>query len=387
MSSTKFGKWINDNIVFLLGIPLIFGIHYGWYKLQENPRLVPPEHRKGLPFTEDENEAEDWKNALPTTFSEDLPRPLTPGCCVRLKGFVQPTCSRFAVNLRCGKQSDSDIALHVNPRLSQRYVVRNSLIANRWGTEETTCISKLNLVRNKPFEMDILVTESMFFVSINGKHVCAFVYRVPLSKVKNIQVVGLVKISGVEYTTLCSYTQPSSNFEPYTVSVIEDLQVPTETLEVPLIAKLPVGFLQGWQLEIHGKVKILPSSFFINLQEGLQMWPHPTVHLHLNPRFNTTVGKYMFIRNAWTNGDWGQEERCPGAHFSPGSAFVVAIRRSNDHYAVWVDGKLAGEFKYRADANKVNALYIQGDVTIKAVCIRTKTTDACFTKKQKHISL
>nr|CAI5827704.1 unnamed protein product [Callosobruchus analis] len=52
MSSTKFGKWINDNIVFLLGIPLIFGIHYGWYKLQENPRLVPPEHRKGLPFTE-----------------------------------------------------------------------------------------------------------------------------------------------------------------------------------------------------------------------------------------------------------------------------------------------------------------------------------------------
>nr|CAI5827710.1 unnamed protein product [Callosobruchus analis] len=336
---------------------------------------------------QDENEAEDWKNALPTTFSEDLPRPLTPGCCVRLKGFVQPTCSRFAVNLRCGKQSDSDIALHVNPRLSQRYVVRNSLIANRWGTEETTCISKLNLVRNKPFEMDILVTESMFFVSINGKHVCAFVYRVPLSKVKNIQVVGLVKISGVEYTTLCSYTQPSSNFEPYTVSVIEDLQVPTETLEVPLIAKLPVGFLQGWQLEIHGKVKILPSSFFINLQEGLQMWPHPTVHLHLNPRFNTTVGKYMFIRNAWTNGDWGQEERCPGAHFSPGSAFVVAIRRSNDHYAVWVDGKLAGEFKYRADANKVNALYIQGDVTIKAVCIRTKTTDACFTKKQKHISL
>ncbi|CAH1991353.1 unnamed protein product [Acanthoscelides obtectus] len=69
----------------------------------------------------DGTEPEEWKNgAIPTAFSEDLPRPLTPGCCIRLRGFVQPTCSRFSVNLRCGKDSDSDIALHVNPRLSQR---------------------------------------------------------------------------------------------------------------------------------------------------------------------------------------------------------------------------------------------------------------------------
>ncbi|CAH1976229.1 unnamed protein product [Acanthoscelides obtectus] len=338
----------------------------------------------------DGTEPEEWKNgAIPTAFSEDLPRPLTPGCCIRLRGFVQPTCSRFSVNLRCGKDSDSDIALHVNPRLSQRYVVRNSLLGNRWGIEETTCISKPKLSRNQPFEMDILCSESMFFVSINGKHVCAFVYRVLLAKVKNIQVVGYVKVSDVEYTTLDVYPQSSPKNEFYTVPVIEEPVVSTEnTLEVPLTAKLPTGLKLGQQLEIHGKVKILPSSFFINLQEGTHMWPHPPVHLHLNPRFNTTsVGKYMFVRNAWTNGDWGLEERCPGVHFSPGSEFVVVIRRGNNHFAVWIDGKLAGEFKFRADADKVNALYIQGDVTIKAVCLRTKATDACFTKKPKRFAL
>ncbi|VEN38849.1 unnamed protein product [Callosobruchus maculatus] len=52
MSGAKIGKWINDNIVFLVGIPLIIGVHYGWLKLQENPRLVPPDQRKGLPLVE-----------------------------------------------------------------------------------------------------------------------------------------------------------------------------------------------------------------------------------------------------------------------------------------------------------------------------------------------
>nr|CAH7716188.1 unnamed protein product [Callosobruchus chinensis] len=43
---------MNNNIVFLVGIPLIAAVHYGWYKLQGDPRLVPVEQRKGLPFAE-----------------------------------------------------------------------------------------------------------------------------------------------------------------------------------------------------------------------------------------------------------------------------------------------------------------------------------------------
>lgn len=54
---------------------------------------------------------------------------------------------------------------------------------------------------------------------------------------------------------------------------------------VPITAKLPNGFKTGWQLEITGRVKILPSSFYINLQQGDTLWPHPIIPLHLNPRF------------------------------------------------------------------------------------------------------
>ncbi|CAH1991350.1 unnamed protein product [Acanthoscelides obtectus] len=52
MLGAKFGKWVNDNIVFLVGIPLIIGVHYGWSKLQQNPNLVPPDRQKKEPVLE-----------------------------------------------------------------------------------------------------------------------------------------------------------------------------------------------------------------------------------------------------------------------------------------------------------------------------------------------
>lgn len=61
--------------------------------------------------------------------------------------------------------------------------------------------------------------------------------------------------------------------------------------ELPLTGLLPRGFHPGWQLEIYGRVKILPHAFYINLQEGSHLWPHPVIPLHLNPRFS----KYEYI--------------------------------------------------------------------------------------------
>ena len=53
---------------------------------------------------------------------------------------------------------------------------------------------------------------------------------------------------------------------------------------------LPEKLEFGSQIEFYGKVKLLPHSFYINLQDGTQLWPHPNVLLHLNPRFR----KFLF---------------------------------------------------------------------------------------------
>lgn len=60
----------------------------------------------------------------------------------------------------------------------------------------------------------------------------------------------------------------------------------------PVTFLLPGAFQQDWQLEIYGRVKILPHSFYINLQEGFHQWPQPKIPLHLNPRF----GKHIYIQ-------------------------------------------------------------------------------------------
>lgn len=81
----------------------------------------------------------------------------------------------------------------------------------------------------------------------------------------------------------------------------------------------------------------------------------------------------VFVRNAWIEGGWGQEERTPGFQFSPGSPFTMAIRRGNDHFSVWIDGKLAGEFKFRAAVDKIDTVHIQGDVLISRIGLSEKS--------------
>lgn len=44
-------KFFNDNLVLIVCVPLIIGFHWGWTKIQENPKLIDQNHRKELPTT------------------------------------------------------------------------------------------------------------------------------------------------------------------------------------------------------------------------------------------------------------------------------------------------------------------------------------------------
>lgn len=99
----------------------------------------------------------------------------------------------------CGKTSTSDVALHFNPRLSPKYIVRNSRIKGYWGHEETSSITKFDIPRGKRISVDILITEAQFFVSINGKHFCAYTFRLPISQVTSLEVNGPILVEEVNY--------------------------------------------------------------------------------------------------------------------------------------------------------------------------------------------
>ncbi|KAJ6650131.1 Galectin-9, partial [Pseudolycoriella hygida] len=60
---------------------------------------------------------------------------VVPGASYYITGNILHNCERFAVNFSYDS-SGRDIALHVNPRLPQNYIVRNCKINGQWGTEE-----------------------------------------------------------------------------------------------------------------------------------------------------------------------------------------------------------------------------------------------------------
>lgn len=77
-------------------------------------------------------------------------------------------------------------------------------------------------------------------------------------------------------------------------------------------------------------------------------------------------------------GSWGAEERAPGFPFAPGAPFSLAIRRMPDHFSVWVDGKLTGEFEFRTDVDRIDAVYVQGDVVVQKILMSYRATSESF---------
>lgn len=98
------------------------------------------------------------------------------------------------------------------------------------------------------------------------------------------------------------------------------------------------------------------------------------------------MGENTFVRNAWLDGKWGQEERCPVFHFCPGSPFVLVIQKCVDQFSVWVNHQLAGEFKFRGNVDNIDTVYIQGDIILDRVLFNPRWTEVCSSPKCKLVN-
>lgn len=121
----------------------------------------------------------------------------------------------------CGDTTESDIALHVNPRFSERYLVQNHRLYGKWGPEATTGVGLFNLQRGKPFNISILVSEYQYMIAINGYHYATFPFKINVKKVGYVEVNGGVLVDKIEYTnaehypslTTADILPPNLNFD------------------------------------------------------------------------------------------------------------------------------------------------------------------------------
>ncbi|XP_064359096.1 galectin-4-like isoform X2 [Dromaius novaehollandiae] len=127
--------------------------------------------------------------ALPRTPSAQ-PRPIT------IVGSVLPHANRFHVNLR--SSVSGSVVLHVNPRLREGALVRNTQRHGRWGTEERHAAA-MPFAAGQPFQMEIRTLSHGYRVAVNGQHVFDYSHRLPPGEVDQLEISGDVSLACVQY--------------------------------------------------------------------------------------------------------------------------------------------------------------------------------------------
>lgn len=306
----------------------------------------------------------------PVPFVGELSVPIDVGRAIDVEGEILLHATRFSVNLACGSTPASDVAFHLNPRFDQNYVVRNSRLGGRWGHEECAATQRNPFKRGAKFYLTILAAEDGFMVAVNNYHFCSYAYRTLRLRIQTVQIQGDVTVNSFEYHMTESYPEIRPDMRDPVVTISHTMPLSesiTDNVVLPVLGNLPMGLLIGQELEIVGRIKLLPHSFFVNLQNSMHMWPHPDILLHVNPRFHASVG-YGVIMNSWSKGKWGTEHKYP-LLFTPGRPFSMKILCKRDEYLVTVDGVNLGAYRYLSSTHTVNMMYIEGDVFIKEVTV------------------
>uniref|UniRef100_A0A8C2YRQ8 Galectin n=1 Tax=Chinchilla lanigera TaxID=34839 RepID=A0A8C2YRQ8_CHILA len=145
-------------------------------------------------------------NTLPLMGPQCSPQPvpylgrlqggLSPRRTIIIKGFIPPTAKSFAINFKVG--SSGDRALHINPRLSEGVVVRNSHLKGSWGSEERK-LPHNPFVPGQFFDLSIRCGTDRFKVYANGQHLFDYSHRLPaFQSVDTLEIQGDVTLSYVQ---------------------------------------------------------------------------------------------------------------------------------------------------------------------------------------------
>uniref|UniRef100_A0A8C3I1T3 Galectin n=1 Tax=Chrysemys picta bellii TaxID=8478 RepID=A0A8C3I1T3_CHRPI len=103
----------------------------------------------------------------------------------------------FCINFKMGYSKD--IALHINPRLNERSVVRNSLLNGNWGSEERE-LPHNPFQPGQYFELSIRCGNGRFKVFANGQPLFDYNHRFrEFQKIDTLEINGDVVLSYVQF--------------------------------------------------------------------------------------------------------------------------------------------------------------------------------------------
>ncbi|XP_037675976.1 galectin-4 [Choloepus didactylus] len=132
----------------------------------------------------------------PVPFTGRLQGGLIARRTIIVKGYVLPSAKSFVINFKAG--ASGDLALHINPRLNEGSVVRNSYLNGSWGAEERK-ISNNPFGPGQFFDLSIRCGMDRFKVYVNGQHLFDFCHRLKsFQNVDTLEIKGDINLSYVQ---------------------------------------------------------------------------------------------------------------------------------------------------------------------------------------------
>ncbi|XP_051848314.1 galectin-9-like isoform X2 [Antechinus flavipes] len=131
----------------------------------------------------------------PLPFSTFIPGGLYPFRNIIVSGSILLPANMFTINLRCG----NDIAFHLNPRFTEKAVVRNTKINYTWGSEERSLPGFMPFTPGQPFMILIRCEMHCLKVSVNGQHQFDYNHRMKnLASINQLEVSGDIQLTHVQ---------------------------------------------------------------------------------------------------------------------------------------------------------------------------------------------
>ncbi|KAL8592588.1 hypothetical protein ACOMHN_026518 [Nucella lapillus] len=328
-------------------------------------------------------------------FSSPIPGGLTDNKQIQIQGVVQDTqaAERFSINLCEGEKVTPNCALHFNPRFNDGCIVRNAMEHGNWGSEERG--GGMPIMRGQPFEIIIMCAPTGYFVAVNGRHFTEFKHRMPMSKVKYLNIEGAYfKINFIKYEGGNVPAPAPGGFghhpepgfspgvapPPYSAGGFArpgmgppaGMMPPGAALggdtiynpAIPLKQRIPGRMRPDRMIFISATPSPDAKRFSINL-EGAQ---RGNMNLHFDVRISYGSDYNVVVRNTCVNDEWGREERGV-SHFPffPNAAFDMIILAEANAFKVAVNNAHFIAYHHRQPLKKCEFLSITGDIRVTSV--------------------
>ncbi|XP_047247347.1 galectin-4-like [Girardinichthys multiradiatus] len=132
----------------------------------------------------------------PVPYSSMIPGGMYPKRTIIIRGMIPHGANRMGFNLVVSRSRD--IAFHMNPRVKEGAVVRNTRTDGKWGKEDRE-LSMNPFMEGQYFDMSIRCGNQRFKVFVNGQHLFDFSHRMSFSEIDKLEIEGDVQISYIHF--------------------------------------------------------------------------------------------------------------------------------------------------------------------------------------------